>query len=155
VADQCCEYTYVGLTINDETEGTDRLALDESGGVTGLDGAPIRAQIDPKGQIDGSIVHPKLFAGRIIVFKGVVDIRTVEDRMTAAYRAALMTFEAAVISALEGTLNTESALAWTPSGGSAQSINASYGIEGGEIVFSGSMIDPEFTFTLIASDPEI
>lgn len=158
MADTCCEYEFGELTVNadDVMNGDgDGLVLDQEGGVTGLDGAPIRSQVDPRGQTDGGIVHTKHFGPRTIVFKGVVKIGSVENRQSEEYRDALMAVEAATIAALEAELNTESPLTWTPSGLGPHTIDASYGTEGGEIQFSGPMLDPEFTFTLIASDPTI
>jgi hypothetical protein len=69
--------------------------------------------------------------------------------------AALNTVESAVVAALEAVLNTETALAWTPEGLAAHSINASYGNDGGEVNFSGLMVDKRFTFTLVAENPDI
>lgn len=155
MADLCCEYTYAGLTINDATEGVDRLVVDANGEITGLDGAPIRSQIDPRGRTDGGIVHTKLFAARIVVFKGYAEVQSVENRLTAEYREAMMALQSSVIAALEAQLNTESPLVWTPAGLTTHTLQASYGIVGGEIQFSGLMIDADFTFTLVASDPTI
>lgn len=155
MADLCCQYDYAGIQINDTTESTDRLVIDQRGSIVGLDGAPIRSQVDPRGQTHGGIVHPKLFAARIVTFTGWVDIRTVVDRQTAEYREALMTLQAAVIAALEAQLNTPATLAWTPEGQGAKSLSASYGTPGGEIKFEGPMIDCSFSFSLIAADPTI
>lgn len=71
------------------------------------------------------------------------------------YAAAVNAVEAAAIAAFEGILNTDSSLAWTPTGGSAKSISVRYGTDGGEIQFSGNMIDRGFTFSLYAANPTI
>lgn len=158
MADYCCQYDIAGIQINDATDGADRLLTDLEGGeISGLDGAPIRAQIDPRGQISGGIVHPKLFGARIITFTGAADIQSVAEASTTAWITALNVLEAAVIVALEGILNTPSSLAWTPTGGAAKSITVTYGTEGGEIRFSGPMLPGErkFTFTLVAESPTI
>jgi hypothetical protein len=154
MADLCCQYTFAGIEINDTTDGTDRLVLGEDG-VTGLDGAPIRSEVDDQGQSDGGIVHPKFFAARVITFKGFCEIRSVSIGQNATYYAALNTLEAAVVSALEGALNSASALTWTPTGGGARSISCTYGVQGGEIQFGGSMLEKTFEFTLVAAEPTI
>lgn len=154
MADYCCPYTFAGIILNDPAEGTDRLILGEDG-VVGLDGAPIRSEVDDQGQTDGGIVFPKLLAARVITFKGFCQVRTVTVEQSATYYTALNNLEAAVIAALEGALNSASALAWTPTGGSAKSITCTYGTNGGEIQFGGSMLEKTFEFTLIAADPTI
>jgi len=153
--DACCEYVYSDITINDETAETDRLVLDADGGVTGLDGAPIRAQIDPKGQADGGIVHTKHLGPRIIVFKGFFDIHSVENRQTPEWREAVEQLRSDTLSSLEAQLNSEDDLEWTPAGLSAHSIACTYGIEGGEFRVEGDALDPTWTFTLVAADPAI
>lgn len=154
MADTCCVYTLGSLTINAATGNTLLVDFDE-GEITGLDGAPIRGQIDPQGQSDGGIVHGKFFGPRIISFHGKVAIRTVDPGNTDAYVAAVNTVEASAISALESILNTPTTLSWTPTGGSAKSISVTYGTEGGEIQFFGNMLEPSFSFTLVAASPTI
>jgi hypothetical protein len=158
MADLCAQYTIAGIKINDSTAGADRLLTSfDNGHILGLDGAPIRAEIDDQGQSDGGIVHPKFFAARVITFQGEVHIQTVSPDDMTAYVTAVNTLEAAVISALEGILNSPSALTWTPTGLSGRSINVTYGTQGGEIQFDGPMLPGErtFTFTLVAADPTI
>lgn len=155
MADTCCVYTVAGLTINAATG--DCLATDfDEGQILGLDGAPVRKQIDPQGQSSGGIVHPAFYGARIIQFQGKVVIRTVPDGAPATtYAAAVNAVEAAATSALQGILNGGGTLAWTPNGGSAHSIGVSYGIPGGEFQPTGNMIDRRFSFTLVAADPTI
>lgn len=157
MADYCTEYTYSSITINNDTAGADRLMIGEEGEIDGLDGAPIRAEIDDQGQSDGGIVHPKFFAARVIIFSGEVHIQSVAFEDTLAYISAINTLESGVISALEAQLNSATTLAWTPTGGSGKSISCTYGIQGGEIKFSGPMLPGQrkFTFTLVAADPAI
>jgi hypothetical protein len=154
MADLCCAYNFVGIIINNPTPGVDHLMLGEDG-VTGLDGAPIRAEIDDEGQGDGGIVHPKLYGPRIITFKGFCNIQSVVVERNTAYATALNALEAGVISALAGALNSASALTWTPTGGSGKTINCTYGNQGGEIRFGGSHMEKTFEFTLVAADPTI
>jgi len=145
------------VKVNDTTADADRLMIGDDGQIVGLDGRPIRAEIDDQGQSDGGIVHPKFWAARIIVFSGEIHIQTVEFEDTVAYITAINVLEAAVISALEAQLNSASALTWTPTGGSGKTISCTYGTGGGEIQFSGAMLPGErkFTFTLVAADPTI
>lgn len=155
MADTCCAYTIAGLTIN-ASSGDCLLTDFEDGQILGLDGAPVRKQIDPQGQSDGGIVHPAFFGPRIITFQGKVLIRSVPDGANSlTYAAAVNVVEAAAVSALQGILNSSSSLAWTPNGGSAHSISVTYGTEGGEIQFIGNMVDRRFSFTLVASNPTI
>lgn len=153
MADTCCEYSIAGITINDV--GADCLLTDfDEGDIQGLDGAPIRSQIDPQGQQSGGIVHSKFLGARIITFTGKVSIVSV-DGSEPLYAAAVNAVESAAVSALEGILNTPSTLSWTPTGGGGRSISVTYGTEGGEIKFSGNMLDRRFTFTLVAASPTI
>jgi hypothetical protein len=154
MADLCCAYSFAGITINDPTDGANHLMLGENG-VTGLDGAPIRAEIDDQGQSHGGIVHPKWFGARIITFTGFVNIQSTPKERSTAYFTAINVLEAAVIAALEGVLNTPTSLSWTPTGGSGKSISCTYGNQGGEIQFGGSMLEPTFAFTLVAENPTI
>lgn len=158
MADLCCEYAIAGITINDDTDGVNRLMTSfENGHILGLDGAPLRAEIDPQGQSDGGIVHTKFFGPRIITFQGETHIQSVGFEDLTAYLTALNTLEATVITALEGIRNTPSTLAWTPTGLSAKSISVTYGTEGGEIQFDGPPVPGQrtFQFTLVAAEPAI
>lgn len=158
MADLCCQYTIAGIKINDTTDGADRLMLSfDNGHVLGLDGAPLRAEIDDQGQSDGGIVHPKFYAARIITFQGEVHIQTAQPEDLVAYLTAVNTLEAAVVTALEGIRNSASNLTWTPTGGSGKTISVTYGTTGGEIQFDGPPLPGErtFTFTLVAADPTI
>lgn len=157
MADYCCTYTFSSVTINNTGDTTDTLIIGDDGDITGLDGAPIRAEIDDQGQSDGGIVHPKFYAARIITFSGEVLIRSVAFEDTTAYLTAINTLEAAVVSALEAQFNSAASLSWTPTGLSGRSISCTYGTNGGEIQFSGAMLPGErkFTFTLVAAEPTI
>lgn len=161
MADLCCTYTFGSLTLNPAQVGEEPAAglyLDEEDGITGLDGAPIRAQIDPKGQADGGIVHTKRQGARIITFKGFVltSEDTRDHRDTEEYREELMNIQDTAIAALVAQLNTETNLAWTPANDpGGRTLSCTYGNEGGHIQFGGSMRDPTFTFVLVADDPNI
>lgn len=155
MADTCCIYTFGGLTIN--AAAGDCLFTDfEEGQILGLDGAPIRKQIDPQGQSEGGIVHPGFLGARVITFQGKVLIRSVPEGASAlTYAAAVNVVEAAATAALEAQLNAATSLSWTPSGGAARSISCTYGVAGGEFQPSGNMVDRRFSFQLVAADPTI
>jgi hypothetical protein len=159
VADLCCAYAIAGITINNPAAGADRLLTSfENGHILGLDGAPIRSQVDPKGATDGGIVHTKYFGARVITFQGEVQIQSVLwTASSTAYLTAMNTLEASVVSALEGIRNSASTLSWTPTGLSARSISVTYGVPGQEIQFDGAMVPGErtFSFSLIAASPTI
>lgn len=154
MADVCCEYSIAGLTLNNDTGDTLLLSGD---GVQGLDGAPVRSQVDPKGQTEGGIVHTKFLGPRIITFQGEVLIRSATPEDTVAYITAINVIEAATVSALEGILNSASNLTWTPTGGSGKTISVTYGVPGNEVQFTGQMLPGQrtFSFSLIAADPTI
>ena len=148
MADLCCAYTIAGQTLNPSSG--DGLYVGENG-IVGLDGRPIRAEVDEKGRADGGIVHiPKYFGPRAVGFSGIVGIKSVAVSPNSAYFAAVNAVENAWVAALEGILNTPSTLAWTEHGGSPQSLTVTYGIQGGEIQFAGSMMQKTFRFVLIA-----
>lgn len=149
MADLCCVYTFGALTLNPPSG--DGLFVGE-GGIQGLDGKPIRAQVDNKGVTDGGIVHPKFFGPRAIRFGGPMKIESVARKPTLAFFAAVNAVEAATIGALEALLNTPTALNYTPQGQGAESLTCTYGIQGGEIQFGGSMMMKTWTFVLVAED---
>lgn len=158
MADLCCAYTINGVVINNATAGVDRLLTSfDNGQIVGLDGAPVRSQVDLLAATNGGIVHTKYFGPRIITFAGEVHIQTVTDAMSTAYVTAMNTLEAAVITALQGILNTPSTLSWTPTGLGAHSISVTYGVPGQEIQFQGPMLPGvrTWSFSLVAASPTI
>lgn len=157
--DVCATYTYAGVTINGD-EDTDTLVItdNQEDGIDGLDGAPIRRQIDPVANDDGGDSQPAHFAHRIITFRGRCHIGTQRNRSpvgNTAYQSALVTLQKAVVAALEAQLNSNATLAWTEADGDARSISAKYGVPDGEIRFAGTVEDPTFSFSLVAEDPTI
>lgn len=150
MADLCCKYTIAGITLNDDTPGADRLVIGEDG-VKGLDGRPIRRQVDPAGyNVEGGIIHPARFGPRLILFSGIVNVQSTLYDPTDDYFAAVYALEQAVIAALEGIRNTDGTLAWTPHGGSPQTLTVRYGLPGQEIQFAGPMLNKRFVFGLVA-----
>lgn len=152
--DLCCEYPFPSFTINDDSDGVDRLVLDESG-IVGLDGGPIRRQVDPKGLTDGGLVHPAWFGPRIVTWKGKVHIQSVDWELNDAYLTAANTLMATVVSALEGIRNSNHTLQWTPTGLTQHSLGLKYGMPGGEIQFGGVMLELTWTFQTVSEDPTI
>lgn len=152
MTDPCCEYTLLGLTVNESTDGIDRLWTGNTqDAITGLDGRPVRQQRDPKGQASGVILHDAFWDARVIVFKGEVQIVTADVyQNTDAYRTALMALQSAWVSAWEGALDTTFALAYTPSGQGAQSIDCK--IWTPALQFGGTLVEPTFTFGLISAE---
>jgi len=158
VADLCAPYSIAGFTINNTGAGVDRLLTSfENGQITGLDGAPVRSQVDLLAATDGGIVHTKYFGPRLITFAGEVHIQSVTPADTTAFVTAINTLEAAVITALQGILNTPSTLSWTPTGLSGRSISVTYGVPGQEIQFQGPMLPGErtFSFSLVSASATI
>lgn len=152
--DLCCEYPFPGFTINDETDGIDSPVLVESG-IVGLDGGPIRRQVDPAGVEDGGLVHPAWFGPRLVTWKGKILIQSVDWELTPEYLAAANTLMNTMTSSLEGIRNSDYVLGWTPTGLGAHSLTLRYGMPGGEIQFSGTMLDLQWTFQTISADPTI
>lgn len=156
MADLCVEYEFPDFTINDTSAGVDRLVL-AADGIIGLDGAPIRRQVDPKGQADGGIVHDAKYGPRIVVWRGAIHIQSTDWELTTEYLTAVHTLEETVIQSLESILNSDFVLSWTPTGaGSPASLTIRYGAgPGGEIQFGGSMMARTFQFSTISADPII
>jgi hypothetical protein len=158
MADLCCQYTFGSVTINNSNAAVNSLITDFDGGeITGLDGAPVRRQVDPQGQGDGGIFFDALYGPRIVTFTGLVAIVSVVDPGgdPTGMWTAINSLESSVVSALQTQLNSPTNLSWTPTGGSAHTLSCYYGVPGGEIQFSGNMRERKFTFQLIAYNPSI
>lgn len=156
MADICAEYHYAGLTINGAANTDTAIVSEEGNGITGLDGAPVRRQVDDLAGTNGGDSQPAHLGFRPIVFNLTVVIGTLgNEGSPAAYNTKMMTLQKAWISALEGQLNSASALTWTDATGDSQSISCMYGMPGGEIQFSGPLYKTQCSFTLLAEDPTI
>lgn len=156
MADTCCQYSFGSLVVNPSSGADGLYTTFEDGQILGLDGAPVRKQIDPQGQSEGGIVHPAFLGARIISFQGKIAITSVpEGAPLEDIAAAVNVVEQAATAALEAQLNSATNLSWTLTGGAAKSISCTYGIPGGEFQPSGNMIDRRFQFTLVAADPTI
>jgi hypothetical protein len=161
MADICATYTYAGITINGPKD-TDTLVTPTFNDIVGLDGKPIRRQIDPASQDNGDLdLQGAFFAGRVIVFSGSVHIGTLSGGTPATnkteYIQKLVALQKAVVAALEAQLTSAATLAWTDATSAARSISCMYGLPGQEIKFGGDNIyEPTFSdFTLWAPDPDI
>lgn len=156
--DLCCAYPFPGFTINNpaatatEDSLVDSLVLGDSG-IVGLDGAPIRRTVMPRGVTDGGLVHPAYFGARIVTWSGKMLIQSTDWALTPEYLAAVNTLQESVINGLESILNSDWALNWTPTGLAAKSLTLRYGVPGGEIQFSGTMLDMSWTFQTVSADP--
>jgi hypothetical protein len=80
----------------------------------GLDGAPVRAPVDPVPFGDGGLVHRFWKGPRRIVFDGVILIQSVP--LGGACQEQLNVMEEALRVALESTLDTPGSLSWVPLG---------------------------------------
>lgn len=159
MADPCATYTYSTVTING-AETTDTLITPDFDSIVGLDGKPVRRQVDPASQEDGDLdLQEAYFGGREITFKGLIHIGTLGtgsiDVTNPLFLQRIITLQKTVVAALEATLTTGGTLAWTDATGAARSIACKYGLPGRVISFGGTLTNPTFEFTLWAPDPDI
>lgn len=166
MADPCATYTFGGVTINGAAN-TDTLITPSYDNIQGLDGAPVRRQIDPVAQNDGDLnLQGEFLAGRVITFSGIIHIGTMpqgEGAITldaatmAEFLDRVVTLQKAVVAACEAQLSSATNLAWTDSTGAARSISCFYGLPGQFIQFGGSSpAEPTFqNLTLWAPSPTI
>lgn len=163
MADPCATYTFGGLTINGG-EDTDTLITPSYDNIQGLDGAPVRRQIDPASQTDGDLnLQGEFFAGRVITFSGEIHIGTMGGSITAdaatmaLFLNKVVTLQKAVVAACEAQFASSASLAWTDAAGAARSITCFYGLPGQVIEFGGSTpLTPTFqNLTLWAPSPTI
>lgn len=136
--DLCVEYAVGGSLKMNEGGIAGTTTTIRPSAIVGLDGRPVRATILPNGAADGgdkltARFGPRLITvtGDIIVYSGGLMVNPVDDGVTA-YLTGVNALVAAWISGLEALLNSTFTLAWTPTGGSAQSLICTYGFEGGE-----------------------
>jgi hypothetical protein len=144
MANVCIEYTLEGLTINDETAGSDTLVTED---INGLDSVDLRRTKPPQGAADGAILLTARKLFRIPTFTGFVAIRSVEWDDQAAYLAAQDALCAAWISAVDALENASGTLAWA-----AHSLTV---YKDGGIKFSGPEFGKRFILTLYAPNPAI
>lgn len=163
MADPCATYTFGSVTING-AEDTDTLITPSYDNIQGLDGAPVRRQIDPVAQANGDLnLQGEFLAGRVIVFSGQIHIGTMPGHTTltgaemAIFLGKVVTLQKAVVAACEAQLSSAATLAWTDATGASRSISCFYGLPGQVIQFGGSSpAEPTFSgLTLWAPSPTI
>ena len=163
MADCCATYTFGGVTING-AETTDTLITPSYDNIQGLDGAPVRRQIDPVAQGNGDLnLQGEFLAGRVITFSGEIHIGTMGGSITgdaatmALFLSKVVTLQKAVVAACEAQLSSSASLAWTDSAGAARSISCFYGLPGQVVQFGGATpLTPTFSnLTLWAPSPTI
>jgi hypothetical protein len=119
MADYSCQYTISGpsLTItlnNGELGNGSRDNLYWIGDIDGLDGPPIRAQVDNAPQTDGGIVHTFWKGPRHINFQGDIIIQSVPFGGPCLEERNEM--EDALRGVLESIIREDGTLSWIPTG---------------------------------------
>lgn len=152
MTDLCVQYN-VGSTLKMNEPGADTLVPLK---MPGLDGRPIRRTILPKGATDGGIVQTAKFGPRLINVSGIFLIQDADGTIispedTTAYLTRVNTLAAAWESGLEGLLNTNFTLNYTPTGQSAVNKTVRYGYEGAEwqTEWPDRNTPPTFVFGLV------
>jgi hypothetical protein len=149
MADVASQYTLTtpGGTILFNDGSTDEYYISD---IQGLDGAEIRAPVDPRPQTSGGIVHD-FFEGPLRVsVEGVLMIRS--TRVMTAIRQIRNEMEADLRDALRSILAADGTLAWTPYSLSAQSLTVRYEVRV-EYRYVDNYLNKAFTFGLVSEDP--
>ena len=125
MADYSCIYTLGSVTFNGGVFGhgslDDLYWIDT---IHGLDGPTLRVPVDDVPFGHGGIVHRSWKGPRHPIFEGRLIVQSVGP---SGCQAVLNTMEASLRSALEGILApTSGTLAWTPSGGSPETLTVFY-----------------------------
>lgn len=115
-------------------------------GITGLDGAPIRAPIDDSPQTDGGIIHDFFYGPRHFTIEGLL----LPDGLSVATRN---TMEANLLSALDAILRADGTWAWTPTGQAARSLTVRCDVPAQFSTWAGNPMVKAFIFGLVAADP--
>ena len=132
--------------------------------IRGLDGRPIRRTIWPQGASDGGILGTGRFGPRLITFEGEIWVYQSGELLTPAdaaknnsmafYLNAVNDLVDAFVAGLEGSINSNFTLSWTPTGGGADSLTVRYWFEGSEFQSVPSPTLSEWTtcsFGLVAA----
>lgn len=119
--------------------------------IGGLDGAPIRAQVDNAPQAHGGIVHTFWKGPRHITFDGAILIQSVPWGGSCIEEMNGMEDDLRV--ALESTLQSSGTLSWTPAGDSAHSLTVRNEIPVEYSPQEGYMIR-QFTFGLVSASSD-
>jgi hypothetical protein len=119
--------------------------------INGLDGAPLRAQIDNAPQAQGGIVHTIWRGARHVDMQGDIFIQS--KPLGGACLPARNAMEEALREALESIQQIDGTLSWTPSGLTARSLTVRNDVP---LDFSpaNNYATMAFTFGLVAADPD-
>ena len=134
MTDYCCQYN-VGASLKMNQAGADTLIPTK---ITGLDGRPIRRTIPVKGSANGGIPQIALFGPRLIKVSGDFLIQAADGTIVSptedltTYLTRVNTLAGSWESGLEGLLNSDFTLNYTPTGQSAVNKTCRYGYEGAE-----------------------
>lgn len=119
--------------------------------IQGLDGAPVRAQMDNAPQAHGGIIHTFWKGPRHVVMEGSILIQS--QPLGANCLTERNAMEEALRVALESILQADGTLAWTPTGQSARSLTVR-----NDVPLDYSPAENyalmSFTFGLVAADPD-
>lgn len=118
--------------------------------IRGLDSPSLRTPVDDAPQAHGAIIHNFWKGARHVGFEGELFVQSVPQ---SACQSVLNTMEAALRAALESILQVDGTLAWTPTGGSGESLNVRYEVPL-EITPNNDYATRTFTFGLIAGSPD-
>lgn len=154
MADLACIYTLTtpGGTIS--FNNGDLKTLDDLywiSEIEGLDGAPIRSQVDSAPQADGGIVHTAWKAARQVTMQGAIIVQSIP--FGAACLPVRNEMEDDLRVALESIIRADGTLAWTPNGGSAQSLTVRHNIQLNYTPQENYVI-MGFVFGLVAANPD-
>lgn len=114
---------------------------------SGLDMAPVRANVEDRPQTDGGLVHDAFLGAREITLSGVLYIvsATTEAGAVTARNTLADNLEAALFS----ILRADGTLQYTPTGGSSQTLTVRCDVA---CTFPGGFFK-QFIFGLAAADP--
>lgn len=113
MADLCDVYTLGTNDIVFNADTGDTWLIQD---LQGLDGAPIRREIEDNPQAPGKLLYPAFLDARIITFEGTLLIRSVEPEDIDGYAAAQQALDDTASAYSDSSINTDRTLAW--SGGS-------------------------------------
>lgn len=119
--------------------------------IQGLDGAPIRATIDPAPQAHGGLVHDAWKGPRHVTMEGVILIQSVPLGSPCLTERNEMEDDLRV--ALESILQADGTLAWTPEGQAARSLTVRSEIAL-EYTPQENYAVMGFTFGLVSANPD-
>ena len=150
MADVGVVYTLDAITFNsgiDPFDGTDKYYITE---IRGLEAPALRTPTDAVPLGDGNLIHDYWYGATHIEIEGIIlvgstsiedDIVVIRNNMTDALKAAL-----------NAILRADGTFAFTPQGGSPQSLTVRYEV-GFQTTHTDSYHSLQFSFGLIAGTP--